>query len=140
MANRPRDIKGTFDPDRYNEVDMAAFHLAIEMTLGEADPSRVQQMDSMLADKTRPWLETARFASYHQQCRLLRLEPWQCPPMSLYPDDPEYLAVRGPIGGLHVTREGVRLLRRLLAAGLSRYEPDPVGALREVEEGEAEED
>ena len=60
--------------------------------------------------------------------------------MSLYPDDPEYLAVRGPIGGLHVTREGVRLLRRLLAAGLSRYEPDPVGALREVEEGEAEED
>src|SRR5262249_305274 len=121
-------------------VDMAAFHLAIEMTLGEADPSRVQQMDSMLADKTRPWLETQRFARYHQQCRLLRLAAWQKSPMSVYTDDPGDLAGHGPICGHHVTVEGVRLLRRLLAAGLSRHEPDPVGALREVEEGEAEED
>jgi hypothetical protein len=41
-------------------------------------------------------------------------------------DDSEY----GPVMGRAAAAE---LLRRLLAAGLSRYEPDPVNALARVE-------
>jgi hypothetical protein len=44
-------------------------------------------------------------------------------------DDSDY----GPVMGRAAAAE---LLRRLLAAGLSRYEPDPVNALTRVEASE----
>jgi hypothetical protein len=39
-------------------------------------------------------------------------------------------ALREPFGAEHGRREGADILQRLLANGLSRYEPDPDGALK----------
>jgi hypothetical protein len=78
------------------------------------------QIDLML--ETDPWIEVAHFASYSCQMRSLGLRPWMFPPawLSLDDRDPEHA-------------DGVALLRRLLDAGLSKYEPDPIGALAKVE-------
>jgi hypothetical protein len=59
--------------------------------------------------------EIGMSAAYGCQCRSLRLKPWESPPMyaHLHPDD----------------RQLQVLVEKMLAAGLSLYEPDPVGAL-----------
>ncbi len=74
--------------------------------------------DPVLAERIdgREWLDAALTAVYHYQCETLRLLPWQSPPMHLDDSDDD--------------AGGQKLLRRMLAAGLSRYEPDPLGALR----------
>lgn len=52
----------------------------------------------------------------------LGLKPWQTPPCRLGPDAEQRPA----------DKRGRLLLQRLLAAGLSRYEPDPLRALAEA--------
>jgi len=42
-------------------------------------------------------------------------------------------ALREPFNDLRGAREAAELLQRLLRAGLSKYEPDPVAALERVE-------
>jgi hypothetical protein len=63
------------------------------------------------------WESAARFASYCLQIDNLGLKPWMDPPCFAEDrPDPEALAI----------------LIKLVAAGLSRYEPDPVAALARV--------
>ena len=69
----------------------------------------------------RSWREAAEAAAYHLQIRNLRLKPWEDPPM--YGDLEPGVAQPG----------AAELLARLLKAGLSRYEPEPVEALARVE-------
>jgi len=114
------------EDDEFDLVDRAALELAIKLTLEEKDQGRVAQVKSMLADLQRPWSETACFCAYHRQARVLDLHPWEEPPCHIYPDDEEYMAIRGP---RHVTAEAVTLLKRMLDAGISRYHPDPLAAL-----------
>lgn len=105
-------------------VDRDAFKRAIEMIRAES-PSRRAQIDDKLA---REGFEQAgQFAAYHGQVSTLRLKPWQPPPMYA---DPRGV---GPDDGIMGYRAAELLLQRLLAAGLSRFEPDPVAALRRVE-------
>ena len=101
------------------KIDRDALTRAMEMA--RRDPGRAWQLDSMLED--RSWEEVARFASYVVQGDLLRLYPWETPPESIDEngDDPRDAA-------------GRKLLRRMLKAGLSRYEPDPLGALAAVKQ------
>jgi hypothetical protein len=82
------------------------------MAIAREDPLRAEQLDDKL--RSEPWAEVAEFAAHVCQCRTLHLKPWELPPSSFdaRDDDP-----------------GAELLRRLLAAGLSRYEPDPIAAL-----------
>ena len=78
------------------------------------------QIDRQL--DSRPWEEVGAFAAYSCQMKSLRLKSWELPPCEVRVDntDPE-------------CAYAAKLLRRLLAAGLSRYEPDPVSALQAVE-------
>ena len=74
--------------------------------------------------KTLPWQEAAEHAAYLCQMRLLKLRPWQTPPMMSHEEvDPQ-----GRYGG---TIEEVGLRRRMISHGLSLNDPDPMRALSE---------
>jgi hypothetical protein len=79
------------------------------------------QIDRMMA--SRPFEEVGRFAAYHCQRRNLRLKPWETAPCDAGPHrDPDAVDSHG-----YAAAAG--LLERMLAAGLSRWEPDPIAAL-----------
>jgi hypothetical protein len=63
-------------------------------------------------------------AAYHVQRIALGFNAFQCPPC---------WADRFPGEAFGNRKEEIELLRRLLAAGFSRYEPDPAKALAEIE-------
>jgi hypothetical protein len=96
-----------------NRVDRAALRRALQLARAES-PGRAAQIAEKLKDE--PWEKVANFAAYCCQIDNLGLKPWQDPPMyaELRSDRPDALAV----------------LVKLLGAGLSRYEPDPVAALQ----------
>jgi hypothetical protein len=66
------------------------------------------------AYKPECWQDVAKFAAYRCQIRSLRLLPWQIPPCASdgVGDEPHDV-----------------LLRRMLEARLSRFDPDPAAAL-----------
>ena len=66
------------------------------------------------------------FCASHCQSRSLNLQAWQTPPMWVRDLD---AALREPFGGKRGDREAAELLQRMLDAGLSKYEPDPLAAL-----------
>lgn len=76
--------------------------------------------------KAETWEEVAMFAAYCCQCDALNLKPWQSPPMHMEEDRPRD---ESPVAG-RVAAWALR--RKLLAAGLSVFEPDPVRALETV--------
>jgi len=106
-------------------VDKDAMRRAIAQAKAES-PARRRQIESMLAND--PFEEVGRFAARCCQSAALALKPWAPPPMSaeVYP-----CVDRFPTDGRVAAHE---LLRRLLAAGLSRFEPDPLAALAAVEQ------
>jgi hypothetical protein len=81
---------------------------------------RARQLDAMLAD--RPWDEVAQFAAYFCQTKTLHLKPWQIPPCHVA--DPD-----NPAPG---EATAAKILRKMLAAGLSRWHPDPLAGLEKV--------
>jgi hypothetical protein len=101
-----------------NKTDKAALERAMALKLASKDKGEVEQIESMLKDRTRTWREVAEFASYSAQIDALKLMPWQNPPCVCDPDRDE---------------PGDRLLRRMLKAGVSQFHPDPVAALAEAE-------
>jgi hypothetical protein len=110
---------------KFAEIDRDAFERAIATANERQHREDVlrdgaSQIDRMLKDD--PWIEVGHFCSYSCQMRSLRLKPWQYPPawVDLNDHDPEHA-------------DGVALLRRLLDAGLSQFEPDPVSALQAIE-------
>jgi hypothetical protein len=66
------------------------------------------------------WEDAALSAAYHCQVESLHLKPWQPPPMWADEDRPRD---DHPSAGKVAAWE---LCRRLLKAGLSMYEPDPI--------------
>lgn len=106
-------------PERKLSVDHEALTRALALVRADADPLRREQIEGMLkGDKelglpARSWFECAHFAAYHAQVNALGLKPWQSPPM-------------------FARDEGLVLLKRMLAAGLSKFEPDPVAALGKI--------
>ena len=110
---------------KLHPVDRSALERAIEIAKGES-PGRAAQIASKL--KHESWREVAEFAASCCQHRALATRPWELAPVSVGEDDPI------PDGDDHRrTGRAIKLLRRLLAAGLSRYEPDPIEALARVE-------
>jgi hypothetical protein len=111
---------------RISRVDREALERALAMD-PDRDPS--SPPINRRLDPER-WYEAATSAAYGCQCDALNPEPWQPVPANEYvsvtDDDSEF----GPVMGRAAAAE---LLLRLLAAGLSRYEPDPLGALERVE-------
>jgi hypothetical protein len=98
--------------------DRDAFERAIAM-MRQSSPMDAAQIDGKLAHEG--FESAGKFASYSMQCDTLRLRPWQSPPCTArgeYPADAY---------GHRPAEIGLR--DRLLAAGLSKYEPDPIAAL-----------
>src|SRR5262245_49099477 len=85
-----------------------------------------KQVDEDL--KHRPWEEAAIRAAFSCQIRELRLRPWQGLPIDASDEVGD---------GYGCTRQEVELRQRMLAAGLSLYEPDPIAALQAAEAGAA---
>ena len=102
------------DPDLAgcDSTDLAALRRAFE--LASRDPERREQLQAMLRDGG--WLEAAKFASYHCQCRSLSLRPWE----------------HAPCHGGGDPQSGA-LLDRMRAAGVSQWDPDPLAALAKAE-------
>jgi hypothetical protein len=100
---------------------------ALELAIVIGRELRPDLIDYFLAEK--PWLDAAIDASHLCQTLRLNLRPWECwPPcaVAVGETDAPGLEHRG-------ISKSAALLRRMLAAGLSRYEPDPVAALARVE-------
>jgi hypothetical protein len=100
------------------------------MAIAQREPGRRGQLESMLEDQ--PWHEVAEFAAHCVQGDALDLYPWETPPcdVSDEPSPDEGQTGRVADETLPAAR---KLLHRLLAAGLSRYEPNPLAALARVE-------
>jgi hypothetical protein len=86
-------------------IDREALERAVQLC--------ARQIDAKLRDE--PWEDVARFCAFSAQIESLHLQPWES--TVVYADSPEAHA----------------LLRRLKAAGLSKFEPDPLRALQRVE-------
>jgi hypothetical protein len=105
-------------------VDRDALKRAMELT--QTEPVRARPIADKL--KTEGWRSVAEFAASCCQHRALATRPWELAPISVDEDDPI------PDGDDHRrTGRAIKLLRRLLAAGLSRYEPQPLEALAKME-------
>ena len=126
--------------DDLTEADRAALQLALDLTLANdpEDEGRVEQVQSMLADRT--WHDVASFCSYHQQMERLNLHPWQMPPAWIITDAmADEILAKGPV--LSATGSGedignasiARLTKRMLQWGVSVFHPDPLRAVAEAQ-------
>lgn len=105
-----------YTEDDFDAVDREALNRALQLTLAGDEPGRADQVRSMLTDNG--WWYAASFCAYHQQCRMLNLAPWQSPPCHVDEDSPR-----------DREHDAVRLLKRMLSHGVSRWDPDPIGAI-----------
>jgi hypothetical protein len=106
-------------------LDRRALERAIEIDRERSAACRAQIDDKL---RSEPWLEVAQFAAHRCQEIALHLAPWECwPPAAVAVDvDEPGFAHRG-------ISQSAALLKRMLKAGLSRYEPDPLAAIEAVE-------
>ena len=74
---------------------------------------------------TAEWIELARYFALHAQVQALGLFPWQVPPYDA--DDVAH-------GGWGGKPEEVALRRKMIALGISIYEPDPPAAITRAEQ------
>jgi hypothetical protein len=112
-------------PAGLNAVDLEALERAIVLARQES-PGRRDQIDSMLRE--RDWLDVAKFCAYCCQDTELKLKPWEIVPCWINDID-QHVA----LPGLGQRRRAIRLLRKLLALGLSKFEPTPIAALKRAE-------
>ena len=112
-----------------SKTDCDALKRCIEMA--RTYPNRSEQIDWKI--EYDGWQATARCCAYLCQSRNLRLEIQEFPPCWLLDADD----VEGP--AFKRKPQAAKLLRRLLAAGLSQYEPDPIRALAAAEKLQAAE-
>lgn len=108
------------------DADIAAMTRAIEMCRAESQGRR-QQIDAKLRDEK--WARVGKFASYAQQTITLHLEPWEWPPIWIR--DVE-AALHAPDDARRIG-DAARLMRRMQALGISRYEPSPLTAIEQAE-------
>lgn len=102
--------------DDFDAVDREALGRALQLTLAGDDQGRAQQVRSMLVEDD--WWYAASFCAYYQQCRALNLKPWESPPCHIDEEDRD----RDP--------DAVRLLKRMLSRGISRYDPTPIDSIK----------
>jgi hypothetical protein len=112
---------------RLSPVDREALERALKIILGRPereDRGRRAQVERMLEEDG--WFRAAGFCVYCCQMELVRPRLWQPIPSDI--TDIEGTLAKGD-DGLGGSYRAALLLKRMLAAGLSRYEPDPVRAL-----------
>jgi len=112
---------------KLNSIDREALGRALKLILGRPereDPGRREQVERLLREEG--WFVAADFCVYCCQMELVRPRLWQPVPSDI--TDIEGTLAKGD-DGLGGSYRAALLLKRMLAAGLSRYEPDPVRAL-----------
>src|SRR5262245_27080635 len=100
-----------------NATDRDALTRAVE--IARKDPAEARRIDSRLA-RGDDWFDVARSAAMHCKIARLDLRPWQSAPMYGHIEQPRR------------DQRAYELQRRLIAAGCSIYEPDPLAALEQV--------
>ena len=119
-------------PEALSEVDFDALRRATRRL--RRDPKRDRQLDAMLAEG-RSATEVGKFAAYVCPAEALGSTPWEMLPCCVSGAQIWLeLDVSGPEHAHRKVVEAQRLVRQLLQAGLSRYEPDPVRALGRAKE------
>jgi hypothetical protein len=106
----------------WTATDIEALTRAFRLACEEGPEERTR-FETLL--DTRGQEEAYETAAYHRQCHSLALKPWQAPPM--HSGDVADDATYG-----NKTSE-VRLKRRMVALGISIFEPDPAGAIAKAE-------
>jgi hypothetical protein len=101
--------------DKISALDRDALERALVLAQRESQGRR-EQIERMLSEDG--WFKAAHFAAYSRQIDALKLKPWQSSPL---------------YGHLGDDAAAAALLQRLLDADLSRFEPDPIGALAALE-------
>ena len=84
--------------------------LARALDIARKDPKEAAWIDRRLA-RGEDWFDVATSAAFHCQMASLNLLPWQSPPCFAHIERPRR------------DEQAIKLLHRMLAAGLSRYEP-----------------
>src|SRR5262249_57104921 len=109
-------------------IDCEGLTRAVELKRARSPADR-REVDEQL--KIRSWFAVALDAVYDAQMMLVRPRLWQPTPHDII--DIEGTLARGDdgVGGSY---RAALLLKRMHAAGLSRYEPDPVRALARAKE------
>jgi hypothetical protein len=111
-------------------TDKDALARAIEMAK-TLDPVYSAAVESKLTSGA--WEEAALYACVHLQSQALRLRPWMCPPC--HANDAIDLAE----GDHYGNKPGeVALRQRMIALGLSVYEPNPLEAIERAERAKDE--
>ena len=114
-----------------NAIDKDALTRAFETA--RKIPRERKRIDGWLADGD-DWETVARSCVGICQVDALDLMPWQLHPLyyGVFPDERKR-ALREPLGDPSGAREAAEIVLRLLDAGLSMYEPDPIAALERAE-------
>jgi hypothetical protein len=112
------------------EVDREAMARAIDIMLGHHERIYRTDFKRRLEGAMEPWANIGRHAASACQCQALGLKPWQQAPC-----DVQFGEIDAPAFEHRRIAAAAAILARLLTAGLSRYEPDPVNALTLAERG-----
>jgi hypothetical protein len=113
---------------KLSRADREALQRAIDMARAQSEEERAH-IDRVLA--ADGWQEAGETAAYHLQDAALHLAPWQTPPCWIHDDVRGALATPPP--DHHGYRKAAELVLELTARGLSRFEPDILGALARIE-------
>jgi hypothetical protein len=110
---------------KLSPVDQEACERAIAVTRNSSAERR-EQIDRLLAEEG--FDAAADLAVYHCQRSLIAPRLWQPTPADIDPDQIEEIIAKGD-DGKNGRFQAARLLRRMLKAGLSQFEPTPIEAL-----------
>ena len=105
----------------FDEVDREALNRALRMTLDGEDRETAARIRSTLDEEG--WFSAAESAAHSQQYISLGLTPWLRPPCELNESGDPHRQNR------ECDNAPIKLLKRMLSHGLSKWEPDPINAL-----------
>jgi hypothetical protein len=118
----------TTQENAISEVDRDAFKRAIAIMLRHKERIYRTDFKRRLDQRQEPWVDIGRHAASAVQSESLGLKPWQVAPCVA-----ELNTADAPGFEHRCTRNASLILERLLNAGLSRFEPDPIKAIERVE-------
>jgi len=113
------------EPAGLTPADHAAMMRAVERLRLHPDPGRREQIELKLRDDHPS--EVGEFASFSCQIDALKLGPREAPPCCYDPACLDAIIAANDSGWYSAA--GAKLAKRMLRAGLSRYEPDPLEAV-----------
>jgi hypothetical protein len=111
-------------------ADIRALKHCLE--LAKREPMRACQLEEMRRIDKQPWEQRALFACSCVQSETMALKPWQTPPCDAV-GEPHPTIARLE-SQMREWRKARTVVERLLELDLSPYEPDPLGAIRRVDE------